>query len=447
MSLQIVFARMPTVVVGLLLLQKSMQSSNRSIGFGELEKDMAGNSRTGKRHKTSHVVEDVASLSDFPDEILHHVLSFVDTKSAVRTGLLSKRWTSLWKDVPVLNFVPKSFLTLASFRKHVYRLLSFRSHRTPVRDVNFDVCGYTRNETGGHIRKTIGQIMKYASSHSGGGLDHLSITGDSKNLCFSYFADDISTGSHHASLKSMKLEECILWCVQFDDPVYKSSTTLGFKLLTTLELRKCNLSSFCPMGPFDLIGDLPYLKHLKLLHCYVEWLIISGPQLLDLEIEFLENNCSYEVIAPKLKSLRLWGERMGEPIDEHISKELSLPALDDANICLKWHNPHCWESDTYLEEQNRAFMNYLGGLHNVESLNLCFDKEGDEDWEEHHFPLNRIKSIVEHQAPPFTRLKTLRIQCAHQQRPPNVPYQVLRYFLEGSPNAEDKFVKLEMLAD
>ncbi|CAI0439987.1 unnamed protein product [Linum tenue] len=74
-------------------------------------------------------------------------------------------------------------------------------------------------------------------------------------------------------------------------------------------------------------------------------------------------------------------------------------------------------------------------------------QEGDEDWEEHHFPLNRIKSIVEHQAPPFTRLKTLRIQCAHQQRPPNVPYQVLRYFLEGSPNAEDKFVKLEMLAD
>ncbi|CAL1352212.1 unnamed protein product [Linum trigynum] len=348
----------------------------------------------------------------------------------------------------MLNFLPKSFCKLASFRKHVYRLLSFRSHCTPVRNVTFDLSGCTSQETRGHVTKTIEQVMKYAASHGGGGLDHLSILGEDENLDFSHFAENITAGNHDASLKTLNLEDCTLCCVQLDDAGFKSCTALGFKLLTTLELRECALLPYCPESPFDLIGDLPCLKYLKLLHCYVShpdcWLLISGPQLLDLEIEFTNHYRFYELIAPKLKSLRLWGEY----IDEYLPK-LNLPCLDHANIRLKWE-PHCWDDDAIaLEEQSSAFVNYLCGLSNVESLKLCLDKEqrSHEDGKEHHFPLNRIKALIEHEAPPFTRLKTLRIQCANQRRPPNVPYEVIRYFLEGSPNTEEKFVKFEMLAD
>ncbi|CAI0375985.1 unnamed protein product [Linum tenue] len=411
-------------------------------------KTMAGSSRKSKRPKRSHVVKEVATLSDFPDEILHYILSFLDTKSAVGTSILSRRWRCLWKDVLVLNFLPKSFCKLASFRKHVYRLLSLRSHRTPVRKVIFDVRGYKRDETPGHITRTIEQIMRYAASHGGGGLDHLSIIGEDQNLCFSYFDENITAGNHRAPLKSMKLEGCTLWCIQCDDVGFKSCTTLGFKLLTTLELRECPLSPYCPILPFDLIGDLPCLKYLKLIRCFIAdpdcWLLISGPQLLDLEVEFTNHYRFYELIAPKLKSLRLWGEY----IDEYLPK-LDLPSLDHANIRLKWE-PERWEDDDpVFIEQNSAFVNYLCGLHNVESLKLCFDKEQrwKNDWEEQPFPLNRIKALVEHEASPFNRLKTLTIQCAHQRHPPNIPYQVIRYFLEGSSNTEEKFVKFELLAD
>lgn len=43
-------------------------------------------------------------VSSLLDEILVHVLSFLSTKQAVRTCLLSKRWRNIWASVPVLKF-------------------------------------------------------------------------------------------------------------------------------------------------------------------------------------------------------------------------------------------------------------------------------------------------------------------------------------------------------
>lgn len=43
-------------------------------------------------------------LGDLPEEILRHILSFLPTKEAVRTSLLSKRWEYLWASIPNLDF-------------------------------------------------------------------------------------------------------------------------------------------------------------------------------------------------------------------------------------------------------------------------------------------------------------------------------------------------------
>jgi len=46
----------------------------------------------------------VDRIGILPDEILIHILSFVPTKQAFTTSILSKRWIHLWRYVPILDF-------------------------------------------------------------------------------------------------------------------------------------------------------------------------------------------------------------------------------------------------------------------------------------------------------------------------------------------------------
>ncbi|KAF3582166.1 hypothetical protein Bca4012_033299 [Brassica carinata] len=43
-------------------------------------------------------------ISELPEALLLHILSYVPTKDVIATSVLSKRWRSLWKMVPKLEF-------------------------------------------------------------------------------------------------------------------------------------------------------------------------------------------------------------------------------------------------------------------------------------------------------------------------------------------------------
>jgi F-box domain len=49
-------------------------------------------------------------ISDLPEELLMHVMSFLTTKESVQTGILAKHWRRIWLLVPVLKFDLKDWI-------------------------------------------------------------------------------------------------------------------------------------------------------------------------------------------------------------------------------------------------------------------------------------------------------------------------------------------------
>ena len=61
--------------------------------------------------------EDVTSsdmISHLPDDLLLGILSLIPISEAMNTSLLSKRWISLWKMMPVLEYVENSCPNMTS---------------------------------------------------------------------------------------------------------------------------------------------------------------------------------------------------------------------------------------------------------------------------------------------------------------------------------------------
>ncbi|EYU44906.1 hypothetical protein MIMGU_mgv1a024205mg [Erythranthe guttata] len=70
----------------------------------------------------------IDELSDLPDSVLTHILSFLQTKDSVRTSVLARRWRYLWAYVPTLDFdgENKDFINKAMLLHIVERVNTFR---------------------------------------------------------------------------------------------------------------------------------------------------------------------------------------------------------------------------------------------------------------------------------------------------------------------------------
>ncbi|KAL7000308.1 hypothetical protein U1Q18_001456 [Sarracenia purpurea var. burkii] len=77
-----------------------------------------------KRKKHAQILEDHEHdyLTELPERLLHHILSFLTMKDVIRTSVLAKRWRHVWLSVPCLDY---SLTTTLKFREiaFVYRSL------------------------------------------------------------------------------------------------------------------------------------------------------------------------------------------------------------------------------------------------------------------------------------------------------------------------------------
>ncbi|MCH91865.1 F-box/FBD/LRR-repeat protein [Trifolium medium] len=77
-------------------------------------------------------------ISSLPDPILHHILSFLPTKFAASTTILSKRWNPLWLSVPTLHFDDMPFKDYISFRHFVLTFFLLRDITLPIQSFNLN---------------------------------------------------------------------------------------------------------------------------------------------------------------------------------------------------------------------------------------------------------------------------------------------------------------------
>ncbi|KAI3853388.1 hypothetical protein MKW92_029935, partial [Papaver armeniacum] len=75
---------------------------DRSFGIMVLKNNKKHKQQMETNNNTGHVGEDY--ISNLPDALIHHILSFLPTKSAMSTSILSKRWKYVAISIPVLDF-------------------------------------------------------------------------------------------------------------------------------------------------------------------------------------------------------------------------------------------------------------------------------------------------------------------------------------------------------
>ncbi|KAM3012150.1 hypothetical protein FF2_030770 [Malus domestica] len=64
-------------------------------------------------------------ISELPDALLLHILSFLETKCCVNTGVLSRRWRNVWASIPNIDICRGHFSRSGDLFNFVERVLSF----------------------------------------------------------------------------------------------------------------------------------------------------------------------------------------------------------------------------------------------------------------------------------------------------------------------------------
>ncbi|CAI0413351.1 unnamed protein product [Linum tenue] len=366
-----------------------------------------------RRHKEEEDISAAADmLTSLPEPILSHILSFLDTKSAAQTSVLSRAWNSIWKYAPAVDLCRGSSQRASAFKEFVHEVLSSRSH-VNVRKVTYvDKIARWSDETD---KSVFMEVIQYALSHD---VQQLVVDAGSDSTDFRdfYRFPGMFGSISNSNLKSLELNYLVF------DTAFVSS---GFKMLTSLCLADCALAGekgedLDPFSRFPCLTNL-VLRAVEPVGGAVR---VCGSQLLRLELDEMKS-FEIEVFAPKLKFFRL---RQRASPQELLS--LTVPSLDHAEVALTGLSLSDIESNfTTWEEWMRQNFHFLfRGLHNTKSLKL--DANVIE-------VLRRICVFLGRQLSPFRRLESLIVPTD------SLPYELFHYLFKGS-SCEEPYILLDL---
>ncbi|XP_071705198.1 F-box/LRR-repeat protein At3g26922-like [Rutidosis leptorrhynchoides] len=229
---------------------------------------------------------EVDRLSSLPDDLVNKILSFSDTKDAIRTSVLSSRWKNTWKSIPHLDFSLDHLNHLPKFYESVNHVMSSRNSEIELESIK--LC--FRDEASQEFVK---KIMNYAFSHN---VSKMTISYRYRDIEFpiSLFISQ--------SLKDLTL-------IGLSYHYTKITSTWDLPALTTLCLDGVkfkfgdNYNELC-----GLFSKCPNLKNLTLTKCEIchgcgPFITISHPQLSTLNVINGYQSYAINVVAPHLKFL------------------------------------------------------------------------------------------------------------------------------------------------
>ncbi|KAM7257775.1 hypothetical protein ACFE04_013516 [Oxalis oulophora] len=168
-------------------------------------------------------------LSDLPEGLIIDILSRMETQYAVRTCVLSKRWTRLWTQLALINLKLDSFDNVDSFQ---HFLLGLFTHYDASKLYSLRFQYSDVDENNDMDDRLVETIVDYATLNR---VVHLSID------CFTTW-------------KSIRLPSQLLACLE--DLTLKYIMTIEFTLLSEFpELVKNEPSPFHNLKSFSVFRD------------------------------------------------------------------------------------------------------------------------------------------------------------------------------------------------
>ncbi|CAN0842177.1 FBD-associated F-box protein At4g13985, partial [Linum grandiflorum] len=237
----------------------------------------------------------VDRLSELPDCILTHILSFLITKDAVQTSVLSRRWRSVWKYVPVIDLDADSFRRESYKRYYISRKWSSECLVDTVLSLRHDlkvdkICLVDEvcNDLLCDSMHVYHRVVQYAHSHY---AQHLVIGVRDSIVQFSELFGSVV--------------DCNLKTLELGDICFDSGAAL-FQNLTTLKLVHCLLNPDYETDHFDLSVNFPCLLNLDISKCQStrEKVYLTAPQLINLRLSSFPNT-DFEIVAPRLRIVSL----------------------------------------------------------------------------------------------------------------------------------------------
>ncbi|XP_059631951.1 F-box/LRR-repeat protein At4g14103-like [Cornus florida] len=265
-------------------------------------------------------------ISNLPDPILCHILSFLPTKFAVATAILSTRWKFLWASVPILDFNDSISLYWPgimfrnprerhSFMNFVDRVLMLRDNELNLDKFNLDCCGNCDSTRVSKwvcfaARRNVGEIKLSLN------LRHPFHLPPSFFMCNTVVVlqlnwkilVDVPENVSFSSLKVLQLNGVEFWRYECLEKIL-----CGCPVLEDLVIRNCKWVRGCCLNVFGSA-----LKNLTL-HSQAYRIVVDAPVLEHLDIKdyssesiLMKNLCSLVKANVDVASITVGGNKFSD---------------------------------------------------------------------------------------------------------------------------------------